>query len=636
MTELNAEYLKGLTKFAQSIGVQSSAQVVYNLPMDMLANIPDVDAPECESLGFGNNIDGYRQFAGPANLAGKRVISSECGAFMYTAYQLPISELLWAIKRSFVGGVNAFVLHGMPFSGYYPNTTWPSYTTFTYVYSEMHNRHQPGWDFYRDFIDYTSRVMYTMQTGVPKIDLAFWLKSTSDFKAINTQYLPSDLELAGYTYEYLSPDDFSLPNAYVKDGVLAPTEQAFKVLIVRGNDTLTSSGVSKLAQWAKQGLPVVFSGGLPSNISGYASPSELSSIRATLSKLKSLHNVHVVPYDNLAGTLASLGIHPRAAISADSPSNYLWYTRWLESSAETSVIVYYDTTGAAPGLPSSNATVTFASTGKPYIYDAWTGTQTPLVQYTQTQDTTTIPLSLAGNQTVIVAFKQNSPPPYPYIEHSSGPIDVHMQSSAQPTAAVVVSSAGESSTSLQLSNGTTVTAPGQSSAPITLSNWTLTIESWSPPSNLFDIDGTVKKNHTYKIDTLLPWHELDVGTNLTYVSGRGYYQSTFHWPPAESKSPIGAVLSLSPILHTAVLYLNNQRMPPLDVTAPQADISHSLKKGINTVEIVVSTQLGNAMIPIVGDLLTAGAPPSGTGLIVVTDNGLVGEVTVKPYNGVML
>lgn len=80
LTELNAEYLKGLTDFANSIGIQSSAQVVYNLPMDMLANIPDVDAPECESLGFNHNIDDYRQFTGPANLAGKRVISSECGA----------------------------------------------------------------------------------------------------------------------------------------------------------------------------------------------------------------------------------------------------------------------------------------------------------------------------------------------------------------------------------------------------------------------------------------------------------------------------------------------------------------------------------------------------------------------------
>jgi hypothetical protein len=92
--------------------------------MDMLANVPDVDAPECESLGFGNLIDAYRQFAGPANLAGKSVISSEQGANFGEAYQLLIPDLLYGVKRSVVGGINNFVFHGHPYGGYYPNTTW--------------------------------------------------------------------------------------------------------------------------------------------------------------------------------------------------------------------------------------------------------------------------------------------------------------------------------------------------------------------------------------------------------------------------------------------------------------------------------------------------------------------------------
>jgi hypothetical protein len=144
--------------------------------MDMLANIPDVNAPECESLGFNHVIDAYRQFSGPANLAGKRVISSELGAQRDEVYSQTMPELIWDTKRSVAGGINQFVYHGYPFTGNYPNTTWPGYTTFTYRFSNMHGPRQPAWEHYKDFMDWTARVQWIAQSGVPKIDLAFWLK----------------------------------------------------------------------------------------------------------------------------------------------------------------------------------------------------------------------------------------------------------------------------------------------------------------------------------------------------------------------------------------------------------------------------------------------------------------------------
>lgn len=82
--------------------------------MSQQQNNPKVDAPECESLGFGHSIDMYRQYVGPANLAGKRVISSELGANILEAYGQTLPSLLWDVKRSIVGGVNNFIFHGMP------------------------------------------------------------------------------------------------------------------------------------------------------------------------------------------------------------------------------------------------------------------------------------------------------------------------------------------------------------------------------------------------------------------------------------------------------------------------------------------------------------------------------------------
>jgi hypothetical protein len=163
--------------------------------MDMLANVPSVNAPECESLAFSGDIDEYRQFTGPANLAGKRVISSELGAQAF-AYQQPIPSVVSDIKKSVAGGINQFVIHGYPYSGNYGNTTWPGFTTFDYAYSEMHGRHQPGWDFYSDFLNWTARIQWVAQTGVPKMDIAFWSKST-DYRQLSAKYTPTDLLEAG-------------------------------------------------------------------------------------------------------------------------------------------------------------------------------------------------------------------------------------------------------------------------------------------------------------------------------------------------------------------------------------------------------------------------------------------------------
>ena len=118
LTDLYAEYISSLNSWAnQYLNVQYSAQVSYNMAMDMQQNVPAVDAPECETLDFSDNVDAYRQYAGPANLAGKRVISSECGAVSNEAFQQTLTELMWKVKRSIVGGVNQFVFHGYPYSG---------------------------------------------------------------------------------------------------------------------------------------------------------------------------------------------------------------------------------------------------------------------------------------------------------------------------------------------------------------------------------------------------------------------------------------------------------------------------------------------------------------------------------------
>ena len=616
LTELNIAYLDTLNGWANSLGVQFSAQVVYNLPMDMAQNMPLVNGPEIETLGFGHNIDWYRQAAGAVHLAGKRVLSSESGAFRNQVFYQTIPDLLWDVKRSIAGTVNNFILHGMPYSGEYPDTTWPTFTTFVYDYSQMHGRHEPAWDYYSDFINYISRMQYVGQSGVPQIDLAFYLKD-DNFQYFITPYTSTDLQQGGYTYHYLTPENFELPNAYVLNNTLDPSGQAFKALVVQANASMTLSGAQKINEYARSGLPVIFAGGIPSNTSGYA-PSAMSSINATLTAITSLPNVHQVQADGLAQAMQSIGITPRVGISA----NATWYPTWRKnaSSGDDYISLYNDATGLPLGLGYSVGNVTFETMGVPYFHNAWTGEVTPVRVYSQSNNSTTIPLQLAGNQTVLIGFTKNkaSEPHFDstFYQYPSGNGSNVLITAADPAP--------------PSNSSSTFTTP---SPATTLGPWTLVIESWTQPSDASDIATVANKtNSTYSLPSIVPWSS--ISPSLQNVSGRGYYTTNFTWS-SNSSTSAGAFLDIGPIFHAARAWVNGRQLPPLDVTHAYADIAPYLVDGVNQVEMVVATPLGNALRPIWKTLLSSGRAPDPP-LPPLQAYGLIRDVRLVPYIEVMI
>lgn len=606
LTNLYGTYVSTLEAWAESyLNLQFSAQIAYNLPMDMLQNIPDVGGPECESLGFNHLIDGYRQYTGPANLAQKRLVSTECGAIHEEAYQQTIPEWLWDAKRSFAGSVTQFIIHGYPYSGSYGNTTWPGWSTFDYAYSEMHGPRQPAWDFYKEsFLDFVSRHSFIFQSGIPKMDIAFYQYITT-FPNIVRNYMPTDLEAVGYAYEYLSPNNFDLPQAYVKDGVLAPDAQEFKALVVRGNDSMTVAGAQGIARFAHAGLPVIFSGGVPKYLASF-NQSGAEFVEQTLHKLTSLPNVHTVPYEGLANFIGSLGITPITKVDA----NNTWYTYWRQTDDYNYVFVYNDATSEATrglGNGYSEGSVQFSSAGTPYFFDAWTGNKVPITNYTQTADSTTIPFQLAGNQSIIVAFDRSSSRVAPTGNMTKWIYNVQDPSQYYPPA-----SAGEA---------------------IEITNWTVVIEHWDPPSDLSRMlpSDTVKYNTTHQLlNGLQSWK--DIEANLTTTSGHGYYIATFTWPPRSESRSRAAVIDFGAIYHTLRASVNGQTLPPLDPTWARADISKYLRPGENTIGALVTTPLLNTLRPLWSSLMS-GANGTSTPISVQPplDYGLQSAVKIFSY-----
>ncbi|PYI20353.1 secreted protein [Aspergillus violaceofuscus CBS 115571] len=639
LTELNAEYLRALAELSNGLGVQWSSQVVYNMPMDMLANIPAVNGPETETLGFNNLLDGYRQFAGPAHLAGKRIVSSEAGAIMGSVYQETIDELLWGLKRSLAGSVNNFILHGWPMGGNYGNTTWPGFTTFAYLFSEMHGPRQPAFEFYSDWVDYVARNQWVAQIGIPKVDIAFWAKNTTGYESIATLYAASDLEDAGYTYEYLSPDNFNLPEAYVANGILAPNRQAFKALVVRANETLTVNGVAKLVEYAHEGLPIVFPGGLPSTFSGYDPKGQAQALHL-LQNITSLLNVHLVSDQNLAQTLQSLNLHPRTAIATNSTVHTTW--RYDPTTKASYIYIFNDAAGRpANSSTASSGTITFATTGTPHVYDAWTGAVSGIAIYNQSAAHTTIPINLAGNQTLIIGFHHtpnpNTPPPHipiPNLPHTTLP-EATLSTQHNLTTLTLKRTYSTSPLTLPLSTSSNKTLPLSPilTPPIQLKKWTLTLESWTPPADIYNITpGPTRTNTTYpNLNTLLPWSSLNPA--LQNVSGIGYYTTTFTLSQKHTQQGGGgAILDLGRISHAVRVKVNGQAIGPVDLSAARKDIGAWVRAGRNTVEVVVASPLGNVLRAYWGVVGSGGKGAAETGALPgVAEYGLVGTAWVVPY-----
>jgi len=55
-------------------------------------------------------------------------------------------------------------------------------------------------------------------------------------------------------------------------------------------------------------------------------------------------------------------------------------------------------------IPDVSTKVAFRAAGRPYLLNTWSGDITPIANYSGTGSTTTIPLSLRGNESVVLAF----------------------------------------------------------------------------------------------------------------------------------------------------------------------------------------------------------------------------------------
>ncbi|KAH1656554.1 hypothetical protein KXV37_003136 [Aspergillus fumigatus] len=529
-------------QWTHRIGIQYSHQPAYNLPLEMLGDIPLPDAPECESLGFGDNVDAYRQFSGPAHLSNRNVVSNEMGAVFKPAYMLTIPELLYSIKRAWSGGVNMVVLHGYTYSGNYPNTTWPGYTAFNFEVSEMWNQFQPAWIHMKDYLDYISRNKYVLQQGRPQVDLALYLYETP-WSAVDLLH-SNNITAAGYTYDYVAPDNLVSPQATVRAKVLAPDGPNYKALVFASPEYNISTFnlvredvAARVVKFAQKGLPVVFVGGLP-QVTSNSQAGQI--VEDGWRRLRNLPSVQFISsLADLPGDLSKAGVRPDVL-----PSCTTGTLRVVKRSRPDDEVDYVFLHNDQAVPTSCQISIQDHKARTPHLLNAWTGEKKMIDSFERRSAMVTVSLQFAPNETSILSLEK------------SGSRDLTKLT--------------------KTASSSTIRHYGIAN----LTRWDLSIEDFHAPHSRFQVQ-TAITSHNFSNIAIRPWSA--ISPELAKVGGIGRYSTSFTVP---SVSRIRGKLSLGPIIHTARVYIGGQRLPPIDPVNPVIDISSYIRPG-QTYKLIV-------------------------------------------------
>ncbi|KAI8240548.1 hypothetical protein K4K55_000673 [Colletotrichum sp. SAR 10_96] len=537
------KYIRTTSEWALERGLEYSNHPAYNLPLNMLDSIPLVNAPEGESLGFNDSPSLYRHLSGPAHMARNSVISSEAGVVNGASYTQTIQDLLRTVCRGLAGGLSMNVFHGYAYSGVYAQTTWPGYTVFSYTFTDMWGTRMPAWrsrhngedgaGFMADAMGYVARNQFISQIGTARVDLAFYQYAAPFAKVV---YDSDNLGKLGFTYDYLGPVSFSSSNAIVGEGgVLAPDGPAYKALTFADQTKLTPEMAAQTKALAEAGLSIFVIGSTDFQSVGVDGAASVPEIMANALAMEGV--TVLASAEELPAALAALNIRPRVS--------------------------FLDVAGRTP-----------------YTLDAWTGSVSPLLQYTIEDNNIVVPVTLAANQTTILAFfNQTSAsgdkngtsilprPPSTHITSISGPLEALLYTATQDantTTATnntrITAHLGPGTATVTLATGQTLTFTASQLPEATdLDAWNITVNDWRSDNDSFSMETAITP-HRFPDTRLAPWKDMDP-VNLGDTSGTADYETTFRTPfSSVADQRLGARLHLGAITDAVILWVNGDKV----------------------------------------------------------------------------
>lgn len=574
--------LTPLRAWLNSIGVTTRAQISYGQHLEISEPSMCVDYPEAENLNQNNQVDIYRLWTGAAKLQNK-VLSAETGAVgghhytyqdhlmeAYTLYAAGFNRIIWHIWSAKYGPTNA--------------PEWPGYKVSGVVFRSFYTfgQSEPSAGDYPLFNAHLGRVQQLLQTGRSRTDVGMLYMNYDQGTPTNgnqggenwmlnheSALFPSTvLQDAGYTYDYLSPSFLQAEGVYY-DAEGGSLEQAGYRAVVLWQKWLPLSAARELLAMARQGLRVVILDGAAVQ-TPYRDGND-DALAAVLSELKSLPTTACIGQaGEVLEALQTLGVTPYAGFTQpnhqlltqlreDGKGRYLYVYNYCDGSYRT-----FWTDGAEQDDHGDRIDTEIVVDGTfiPYAVNAWSGRVTELGSYRYEDGKTIIPVSLDYGSIALYAFE---------------PCD---EGTPHPNRVIT----------------------RQMDAARDITDWQVTVTSWMPGEGMDmrteTLNGktvteyamqTLRTDIPVQLDTLTTWdHMRGVGVD---VVGQAEYTATFSW----DGSADGAYIDFGQVVESMRVYLNGAEVPGVSMTGGALDVTDALVVGENTIRILYSSNLSNAL-----------------------------------------
>ncbi len=583
-----------LKEFCNKNGITLRYQTAYGCFFEMQNTANFVDVPDTETLYGKDIIDFYRAQAGSVHITGKDIYSIEAsaekpgrgnGTENSGNYAQTFKNHLWHLQRAYAGGVNQAYFHGCRYKGHYygvgnqngvlPDVHWPGYEPMGVIggWSNSWDDRQPNYYGLSQLNDALSRMQQVLQEGRQEVDLAIYRHSYQETLDVcgAEKYLKSTcLESSGYSYDFVSPTHF-LDGADF-DGGLFPEGPNYKALIFNNQIDLPHAFSKKLLELSEKGLPIVFVGKTPSQVTFFGE----DAIDDFISKIKMHKNVHFCDdIEDLPALLKEISVMP--FVSYEKPQKVLNVHRTTE---DKEYIYFYNYADADtyPELANAEKAKFIANinaVGKAYLLDPWTASVTS-PKVIKSDDKTSVEIELAPNDSVMLVIAK------------------------EPCS--------------QLENILKAPKEPDYDNSFEIKDWTLEVESWTEGKTAVEINKEIVEKTT--LDTPIFFTKLE---GLKSVSGIGVYTAEFDF----NLENCGAYISAEKIEDCYKIEVNGADVPANQVE-PLVDIGEHLKKGKNTVKFTVYSTLLNAVINYCNK---HGIENKGR----FEDYGLEGPVKIIPY-----
>ncbi|MEM8765571.1 MAG: glycosyl hydrolase [Bacteroidota bacterium] len=415
------------------------------------------------------------------------------------------------------------------------------------------------------WFNYIARGSYMLRQGTPVSDMLVYVgegsPNSSYYRTGFNPKVPKEINFDNLNTDVL------LNRLKIKGKELQlPEGTSYRFLVLKNSETLSMAVLRRLLEIAKKGIPIF--GERPNYLSGYNPP------RDSLRVFERLSN-ELAPMignmDNWDMVMETVGIAPDFEILNGDTVDYTH-----RKTDKADIYFFFN-----PDSVSKTFKASFRVKDKiPELWNAMDGSITKQAQFVNGDRTTITDITLHGEASVFVVFREASAK----IESIKNPVnDLILTLSAQNEILATTSKNGSYHVSLA-SNRIWQFSTEDIPEAIDLSNdWMVSFKKEQ------GYEGTVE------FDSLIDWSE-HTKDSINYYSGTASYKKQFELTEKELVDDTTILLDLGVVYIIAEVKINGKTvsiswMPPF-----KADITDFVKEGTNTIELLVNNQWSNRLI----------------------------------------